>query len=120
MLAQLVFRASGDGEVSRLLGSSGARWQQMSRRDEVEMVPEFAWLPPEVNSARIFAGAGGVGLAAGWAGGGVGDDGYGGVAGVAGCGSMPKGMPGEMMGRGGANPHVVQARPSVIARTGIG
>ncbi|EUA01441.1 PPE family protein [Mycobacterium kansasii 824] len=22
------------------------------------MIPEFAWLPPEVNSARIFAGAG--------------------------------------------------------------
>ncbi|OOK72210.1 hypothetical protein BZL30_5256 [Mycobacterium kansasii] len=24
----------------------------------VGMVPEFAWLPPEINSARIFAGAG--------------------------------------------------------------
>ncbi|ORB61064.1 PPE domain-containing protein, partial [Mycobacterium shinjukuense] len=22
------------------------------------MIPEFAWLPPEINSARIFAGAG--------------------------------------------------------------
>ncbi|OOK81588.1 PPE family protein [Mycobacterium kansasii] len=29
-----------------------------ARRDEVGMVPEFAWLPPEINSARIFAGAG--------------------------------------------------------------
>nr|WP_099319044.1 hypothetical protein [Mycobacterium ostraviense] len=63
---------------------------------------DFAWLPPEINSARIFArempmmpmpmGAGGAGA----------------------------GMPGGMMGRGGANPHVVQARPSVIPRTGIG
>ncbi|WP_412768994.1 MULTISPECIES: hypothetical protein, partial [Mycobacterium tuberculosis complex] len=25
-----------------------------------------------------------------------------------------------MMGRGGANPHVVQARPSVVPRVGIG
>ncbi|WP_244606222.1 PPE domain-containing protein, partial [Mycobacterium attenuatum] len=24
----------------------------------LEMIPEFAWLPPEINSARIFAGAG--------------------------------------------------------------
>nr|VTP00444.1 hypothetical protein BIN_B_03547 [Mycobacterium riyadhense] len=30
------------------------------------------------------------------------------------------GMPGGMMGRGGANPHVVQQRPSVVPRTGIG
>ena len=29
------------------------------------------------------------------------------------------GMPGGMMGRGGASPHVVQNRPSVIPRTGI-
>ncbi|KZS67914.1 PPE family protein [Mycobacterium ostraviense] len=54
------------------------------------------------------------------------------AAGAAGTGGMPMlpmpmgaggagaGMPGGMMGRGGANPHVVQARPSVIPRTGIG
>jgi len=30
------------------------------------------------------------------------------------------GMPGGMMGRGGASPHVVQNRPSVIPRTGVG
>jgi PPE-repeat protein len=30
------------------------------------------------------------------------------------------GMPGGMMGRGGASPHVVQSRPSVVPRTGIG
>ncbi len=30
------------------------------------------------------------------------------------------GMPAGMMGRGGANPHVVQARPSVVPRVGIG
>jgi hypothetical protein len=29
------------------------------------------------------------------------------------------GMAGGMMGRGGASPHVVQNRPSVIPRTGI-
>ena len=29
------------------------------------------------------------------------------------------GMPGGMMGRGGASPHVVQNRPSVVPRTGI-
>ena len=29
------------------------------------------------------------------------------------------GMPGGMMGRGGASPHVVQNRPSVIPRTGV-
>ena len=29
-------------------------------------------------------------------------------------------MPGGMMGRGGASPHVVQNRPSVIPRTGVG
>ncbi|WP_444875256.1 hypothetical protein, partial [Mycobacterium simiae] len=29
-------------------------------------------------------------------------------------------MPAAMMGRGGANPHVVQTRPSVIPRTGVG
>ncbi|KBG96547.1 hypothetical protein N067_02421, partial [Mycobacterium tuberculosis variant africanum MAL010112] len=33
---------------------------------------------------------------------------------------MPMGMPAGMMGRGGANPHVVQARPSVVPRVGIG
>ncbi len=37
-----------------------------------------------------------------------------------GGGGAGAGMPGGMMGRGGANPHVVQARPSVIPRTGIG
>jgi PPE-SVP subfamily C-terminal region len=36
--------------------------------------------------------------------------------GGAGAGGMPPGM----MGRGGANPHVVQNRPSVIPRTGVG
>ncbi len=30
------------------------------------------------------------------------------------------GMPGGMMGRGGASPHVVQNRPSVVPRVGIG
>jgi PPE-repeat protein len=30
------------------------------------------------------------------------------------------GMPGGMMGRGGASPHVVQNRPSVVPRTGVG
>ncbi|ETW22575.1 hypothetical protein MGAST_19340, partial [Mycobacterium gastri 'Wayne'] len=51
------------------------------------------------------------------------------AAGTGGMGMMPMpmgmggagaGMPGGMMGRGGANPHVVQARPSVIPRTGVG
>ncbi|MGV7325866.1 PPE family protein, partial [Mycobacterium kansasii] len=37
-----------------------------------------------------------------------------------GAGGAGAGMPGGMMGRGGANPHVVQARPSVIPRTGVG
>ncbi|VBA52822.1 putative PPE family protein PPE38 [Mycobacterium pseudokansasii] len=37
-----------------------------------------------------------------------------------GMGGAGAGMPGGMMGRGGANPHVVQARPSVIPRTGVG
>jgi PPE-repeat protein len=30
------------------------------------------------------------------------------------------GMPGGMLGRGGASPHVVQSRPSVVPRTGVG
>ena len=30
------------------------------------------------------------------------------------------GMPNKMMGRGGASPHVVQSRPTVIPRTGVG
>jgi PPE-repeat protein len=30
------------------------------------------------------------------------------------------GMPGGMMGRGGASPHVVQNRPSVVPRSGVG
>ena len=53
------------------------------------------------------------------------------MTGVAGApmGSMPMmpmpmgtggGMPGGMMGRGGASPHVVQNRPSVVPRVGIG
>ncbi|WP_099288116.1 PPE family protein [Mycobacterium persicum] len=37
-----------------------------------------------------------------------------------GMGGAGAGMPAAMMGRGGANPHVVQARPSVIPRTGVG
>jgi PPE-repeat protein len=35
-------------------------------------------------------------------------------------GGMGGGMPGGMMGRGGASPHVVQSRPSVVPRTGVG
>ncbi|MGB9221784.1 PPE family protein [Mycobacterium sp.] len=37
-----------------------------------------------------------------------------------GMGGAGAGMPPGMMGRGGANPHVVQNRPSVIPRTGVG
>ncbi|MGO9508594.1 MAG: PPE family protein, SVP subgroup, partial [Mycobacterium sp.] len=37
-----------------------------------------------------------------------------------GAGGAGAGIPAGMMGRGGANPHVVQARPSVIPRTGVG
>jgi PPE-repeat protein len=37
-----------------------------------------------------------------------------------GAGGAGAGMPPGMMGRGGANPHVVQNRPSVIPRTGVG
>ncbi|MHA7649334.1 PPE family protein [Mycobacterium sp. ML4] len=37
-----------------------------------------------------------------------------------GGGGAGAGMPGGMMGRGGASPHVVQNRPSVIPRTGVG
>ena len=37
-----------------------------------------------------------------------------------GRGGAGGGMPAGMMGRGGANPQVVQARPSVIPRTGVG
>jgi hypothetical protein len=36
-----------------------------------------------------------------------------------GMGGAGAGMPGGMMGRGGASPHVVQNRPSVIPRTGV-
>ena len=55
-----------------------------------------------------------------------------GAAGPTGTGGMPMmpmpmgaggagaGMPGGMMGRGGASPHVVQNRPSVVPRTGVG
>ncbi|MHA7649331.1 PPE family protein [Mycobacterium sp. ML4] len=52
------------------------------------------------------------------------------AAGGSGMGMMPMpmgmgggagaGMPGGMMGRGGASPHVVQNRPSVVPRTGVG
>ena len=37
-----------------------------------------------------------------------------------GMGGGAQGMPGGMMGRGGASPHVVQNRPSVIPRSGVG
>ncbi|ORW99318.1 hypothetical protein AWC27_02800 [Mycobacterium szulgai] len=37
-----------------------------------------------------------------------------------GAGAGGAGMPGGMMGRGGASPHVTQQRPSVVPRTGIG
>jgi hypothetical protein len=38
-----------------------------------------------------------------------------------GMGGGGQGMPGGMMGRGGASPnHVVQSRPSVVPRTGVG
>ncbi|BBX72950.1 putative PPE family protein PPE38 [Mycobacterium shinjukuense] len=52
-----------------------------------------------------------------------------GAAGTGGMGMMPMpmgmggagaGMPPGMMGRGGAGAHVVQSRPSVIPRTGVG
>jgi hypothetical protein len=37
-----------------------------------------------------------------------------------GMGGAGAGMQGGMMGRGGASPHVLQNRPSVVPRTGIG
>ena len=37
-----------------------------------------------------------------------------------GGGGAGAGMPGGPLGRGGASPHVVQNRPSVIPRTGVG
>lgn len=37
-----------------------------------------------------------------------------------GMGGAGAGTPGGMLGRGGASPHVVQQRPSVIPRTGVG
>jgi PPE-repeat protein len=40
---------------------------------------------------------------------------------MGGMGGAGQGMPGGMMGRGGASPnHVVQSRPSVVPRTGVG
>jgi PPE-repeat protein len=36
-----------------------------------------------------------------------------------GMGGAGAGMPGGMMGRGGASPHIVQNRPSVVPRTGV-
>jgi hypothetical protein len=35
-------------------------------------------------------------------------------------GGMGGGAPGGALGRGGASPHVVQSRPSVVPRVGIG
>lgn len=35
-------------------------------------------------------------------------------------GGMGGGMPGGMLGRGGASPHVVQSRPTVVPRVGVG
>jgi PPE-SVP subfamily C-terminal region len=37
-----------------------------------------------------------------------------------GMGGAGAGMQGGMMGRGGASPHVLQNRPSVVPRTGVG
>ncbi len=37
-----------------------------------------------------------------------------------GMGGAGAGMPGGMLGRGGASPHVVQSRPSVVPRIGVG
>ena len=40
---------------------------------------------------------------------------------MGGMGGAGAGMPGGMLGRGGASPnHVVQSRPSVVPRTGVG
>ncbi len=39
---------------------------------------------------------------------------------MGGMGAAGAGMPGGMLGRGGASPNVAQARPSVIPRTGVG
>jgi PPE-repeat protein len=63
---------------------------------------------------------------------GLGGEMAGGAGGAgAGTGGMPMmpmpmggmgggGMPGGMMGRGGASPHVVQSRPTVVPRAGVG
>ena len=37
-----------------------------------------------------------------------------------GAGGPVNGMPNKMLGRGGASPHVVQSRPTVIPRSGVG
>jgi hypothetical protein len=37
-----------------------------------------------------------------------------------GMGGPAGGVPNGMLGRGGASPHVVQSRPSVVPRTGVG
>ncbi|WP_425271210.1 PPE family protein, SVP subgroup, partial [Mycobacterium gastri] len=84
--------------------------------------PTWAGSMPRGLSSAAMAGLGGLPTAAELAQ----------AAGAAGTGGMPMmpmpmgaggagaGMPAAMMGRGGANPHVVQSRPSVIPRTGVG
>ncbi|VBA55929.1 PPE family protein [Mycobacterium pseudokansasii] len=84
--------------------------------------PTWEGSMPKGLSSAAMAGLGGVPTAAelAAAAGGAGTGGMPMMPMPMGAGGAGAGMPGGMMGRGGANPHVVQARPSVIPRTGIG
>ncbi|BBX95367.1 putative PPE family protein PPE38 [Mycobacterium lacus] len=100
------------------LGAASAGLGQARMVGSMSVPPTWQGSMPKAMASSAMSGLGAMNPAA--------------MAQAAGAGGMPMmpmpmgmggagaGMPAGMMGRGGANPHVVQARPSVIPRTGVG
>lgn len=112
---------AGDIEPMKGLGAGSGMAADLGRARLVgamSVPPTWEGSMPKGTSSAAMSGLGAkpVGLPAGAAAGG----GMPMMPMPMGAGGAGAGMPGGMMGRGGANPHVVQGRPSVIPRTGVG
>ncbi|OBJ88863.1 PPE family protein [Mycobacterium asiaticum] len=82
--------------------------------------PTWQGSVPKAMASGAMSGLGGMPSAAALAQGAPAGTGMGMMPMPMGMGGAGGGMPGGMMGRGGAAAHVVQNRPSVIPRTGVG
>jgi PPE-repeat protein len=110
----------GLGGAAGLGGAGSAGLGQARLVGKLSVPPAWAGSMPKGMASSAISGLGGM---TSQAAGPVAQAGTGGMPMMPmpmGAGGAGAGMPPGMMGRGGANPQVVQARPSVIPRSGVG